>query len=261
MARKRIKVSRKMLLTWFILAGLIVLLAPQELTCKFQASFAHIFRWPLTLGRSISLSAASRKNLTNTPEIRQYNNLIANLTEQLALERHKVNILSQLRQRSSLQGVRYVIADILSSSSGNKNELLINRGQKDGLEIGQFILGQNSIIGTIVYVDARTAIVRLITHPQSKIRVTVKNIPKMLQGKANGQAEIKTIPVKQKIKTGEKIFASTTLFLPQPTITAIVSACKRDEENPLLWDITAEPVCDIENLTNVAVIITEQNNN
>ena len=38
-------------------------------------------------------------------------------------------------------------------------------------------------------------------------------------------------------------------------ITAKVAQCKRDDGNPSLWDVTVKPVCEIEKLDNVAVII------
>ena len=31
--------------------------------------------------------------------------------------------------------------------------------------------------------------------------------------------------------------------------------CKSNDENPLLWDITVKPACDIKTLTDVAVIV------
>jgi len=34
-----------------------------------------------------------------------------------------------------------------------------------------------------------------------------------------------------------------------------VALCERNKESPLLWDITVEPVCDIETLSDVAVIV------
>ncbi|TFG49477.1 MAG: hypothetical protein E4H40_02935 [Candidatus Brocadiia bacterium] len=34
-----------------------------------------------------------------------------------------------------------------------------------------------------------------------------------------------------------------------------VSQCKRNEKNPMLWDATVKPVCDIQSLNAVAIII------
>ncbi|MHC4735435.1 MAG: hypothetical protein ACYTDW_13395, partial [Planctomycetota bacterium] len=49
--------SRPMLFTWLMLTGLILLFAPQNLTNDLQFAFARIFRWPLTIGKNISLYA------------------------------------------------------------------------------------------------------------------------------------------------------------------------------------------------------------
>jgi cell shape-determining protein MreC len=38
-------------------------------------------------------------------------------------------------------------------------------------------------------------------------------------------------------------------------IIGVVSRCRRDEANPLLWDITVKPACDIQRLNDVTVII------
>ena len=38
-------------------------------------------------------------------------------------------------------------------------------------------------------------------------------------------------------------------------IVGTVARCKSNSENPLLWDITVKPACDIETVTEVAVIV------
>ncbi len=116
MARKQIRVSRRMLFTWFMLAGFIFLFAPQNLTNKFQLAFARIFRWPLSIGRSISLVAHTQQPLTDVVSRREYNKLqnhLANLTEQLYQEHQKVENLSGLRDRLPLKGAKIVLADVI----------------------------------------------------------------------------------------------------------------------------------------------------
>jgi len=64
------------------------------------------------------------------------------------------------------------------------------------------------------------------------------------------------LPTKYKIRIGYVVYAQKRpRFLDTPTITGTVAQCERDGENPLLWDITVKPACDIEKLNNVAVII------
>ena len=60
----------------------------------------------------------------------------------------------------------------------------------------------------------------------------------------------------KQIKPGEDVIAEKKPgFLDASMITGKVAYCKRNEDSPLLWDIMVKPVCDLERLTKVAVII------
>ena len=260
MARKQIRVSRRMLFTWFMLGGFILLFTPQELTSKFQFSFAHIFRWPLSISRNVLLSARMQRQPTDLVSRREYNKLqnhLANVTEQVYQEHQKHEKLSGLRNMFPLESARLVLADVITASiDGLRSELIINRGQDSGLAEGQFVLGDNSIIGIISSVDSRIAQVRLITDPASRIAVKVAglNAGRLMQGTGENLARIELI--KHKVKADNIVYADKKPgFLDSPMIVGKVSECRKNDESPLLWDITVKPVCDIERLKGVAVII------
>ena len=247
--------------TWFMLAGFIFLFAPQNITNKFQFAFARTFRWPLSIGRNISLSARTHPLPSATLNRResQYQNYIANLTKQLNQEHQKVEKLSGLRNRLPLEGAKLMLADVITASVGGlQNELIINRGQDDGLAKGQFVLGDNSIIGTISNVSSRTAQVKLVTDATSKtaVRIGKLNVDSIMQGCGNSSAKVRMLPVKHRVKTGDNVYAiKKPGLLDVPIIVGRVARCKRDDENPLLWDIMVKPACGIERLNSVAVII------
>ena len=249
-----------MLFTWFILAGLIFLFAPQNITNKFQFAFARIFRWPLNIGRSISLSVPVQQPLTNAVSRREYNQLqnhLANVTEQLNLEHKRVEALSGMRSRLPPEGAKLVPADVIRASI-LQSRLIINRGRSDGLAKGQFVLGDNSIIGTICDVGNREAQVRLFTDPASRIEVKIErlDVERLMQGNGNNSAKIPLVPAGHKIKIGEKVFARRKPgLLDAPIIIGTVAQRKRDDKKPLLWDITIKPACDLEKLADVAVVI------
>ena len=253
-----------MLFTWFMLAGFIFLLAPQSLTNKFQFAFARIFRWPLSIGRNISLAARIRQPLKEPFDQKetQYRNYIANLEAQLAQERRKVEQLSGLRTRRPLEGAKLMPADVITASIDRlHSEMTINRGAEDGLSKGQFVLADNSIIGTISETSSRTARVKLFTDPASKIAVAVKigklNVERIMQGAGNDSARIQLLQTEHKVKAGEIIYASKTaqVTLDAPMIIGTIAQCKRDDENPSLWDITVKPACDLQKITTITVII------
>ena len=253
-----------MLFTWFMLAGLIFLFAPQNLTNKFQFAFARIFSWPLSIGRNISLSArmqSARGGFADVVSRSKYDRLrnhLANITEWLAQERQKVEKLSGLHDRPVWKGVNFVLADVITASGSSHNRLIINRGKSDGLAKGQFVLGDYSIIGTISDVDSRTAQVKLFTDPTSRIAVKIEglNIDRVMQGNGNHSAKVRHLTAKHKVKIGDVVYAAKKPgFLDVPMIIGTVAQCKRGDANPLLWDIIVEPACNIERLNSVNVII------
>jgi cell shape-determining protein MreC len=81
-------------------------------------------------------------------------------------------------------------------------------------------------------------------------------VERIMQGSGNNSARIQLVPIEHKVKTGDIIYTSKkTGSLDTPMIVGRVAQCKRDDQNPSLWDITVKPACDIERLTSVAVII------
>ena len=250
-----------MLFTWFMLAGLISLFAPQNITNKFQFAFARVFRWPLSISRSMSLSTRVHQPITGTVSRRKYNQLqnhLANVIEQLNLEHKEVEKLSGMRVRLPLAGAKLLPADVIRTSVGGlRSELIINRGQSDGIAVGQFVLGDNSIIGVVCDVAYREAQVKLFTDPTSRIEVKIpgSNIYRIMHGDGNIAAKIPMVSTRYRIKPGDRILARKKPgLLDVPIIIARVLQCRQSDE-PLLWDITVEPACDLERLEEVAVII------
>jgi hypothetical protein len=254
--------SGRMLFTWLMLAGFILFFAPRNLTNKLQFAFVRIFHLPLNLGRSVSISARGEPLVAEVVSRGLYNRLqnhLANVTEQLYQEHQVVEVLSGLRNRFALEGAKLVCADVITTSIGTEHsELIINRGENDGLARGQFVLSDNSIVGTISDISPRTAQVRLFTDPDSKIAIKIGsvNTERLIHGIGDDSAKVKLLSRKYKVKVGDKVLAlKKPGFLDAPIIIGVVAKCVADDVNPSLWDVTVKPVCDIEQLKTVSVII------
>jgi cell shape-determining protein MreC len=184
--------------------------------------------------------------------------------EELTEERQKVKKLSGIHDRRPLEGANLMFADVITGSiNSSRDELIINRGEYDGLKKDQFVLGDNSIIGTISDLSPRTAKVRLTTSPTSRIPVRIAGVDtdRMMQGASGDSAKILMLPIKHKVKVGNIVSACKKPgFLAAPMIVGTVAQRKKDDENPLLWDITVTPACEIEKLSDVAVIIMNPQN-
>lgn len=250
-----------MLLTWFMLAGFIFLFLPQRWTNQFQFAFDRIFSWPLSMGRNISLTARMppARDVVSRREYNQLQNHLANVIEQRDEAYEEIKKLSGLSDKFPLGSAKLVLAGIIRAPiDKSHNEFSIDRGANEGLAKDQFVLADNSIVGTISGISAHTAKVELITNAASKIPVTIaqSNVPGLMEGTGHNSAKIPLIPLKHRIEVGDIVYARKEPGrLETPIIIARVAECKKDEGNPLLWDITVVPVCDIGRLRDVAVIV------
>ena len=247
-----------------MLAGIALLFAPQGLTNKIQFTFIRLFKIPLAISRNLTQKTSEQKSQASVVDRSKYirlRNHLANNIQWLHQERHKVEMLSGLRDRSVWKDSDFILADIITAfMEKSRNELVINRGKKDGLAKGQFVLGDQSVIGTIIQLDSKTARVRLITDPASKIAVEIAelNASCIMQGETDNSARILLLPLKHQVKVNDVVYAGKKPgFLEVPIITGVVVQCEKSDENPLIWDITVRPACDIERLKSVTVIINK----
>jgi rod shape-determining protein MreC len=244
-----------------MLGGLIILFSPRAVTSKFQFAFARIFRWPLSVGRNIPLSTGTEVSLQNEQARKeaQYQNYIINLEEELRQKNRELEQVTGMRSRlRGLEGAQIMPADIITASvEGKRCELIINRGSEDGLTKGLYVIGDNSVIGTVTELAGRTAKVRLFTDSSSIVQVKIAglDINMLMQGEGANRAKIKLVPIKHKIKAGDAVLACKKPgLLDAQMIAGVVAQCKRDNKTPGLWDITVRPVCDTAKLNTVAVI-------
>lgn len=261
-----------MLFISLLLAGFIFYFAPPRLTNKLQFAFVRVFCWPLSVGGDISHAASgliasaqgSPEQVVSRDRYDKLHNRLANVTEWLLEERQKVEKLSGLRDRTVWQGVNFVLADVITASvDGLHGELIVNRGAEDGLVKGQFVMSDDSIVGIVVEVGARTSRIRLITDPASKIAVKMEGLDadRIMLGCGDNFANVQLVPKKLQVKIGEVVSAQKKPgFLSVPVIVGTVVQCRSSKDNPLLWDITVEPVCKMAELTEVAVIVMNPRN-
>ena len=248
-----------MLFIWFMLSGFILLFTPQNLTSKFQLAFIHVFRWPLSLGGNLALTAKTQQTTSGSvgqSEIR-YSNYIDNLEKTLEQQRKKFKELYRLHNTFVWENTDFALADIITATvEGARNELSIDCRKTAGLAKGQFVLGNESIVGTIseVFPQISKATVELVTDSDSKVAVEVAGLKNIMKGSGNNSAKIET--VKKKVEVGEKVFAlKKPGFLDAAVIVGKVTECKRNQKFPSFWEVTVVPACNIEQLEDVAVII------
>ncbi len=268
MAKNQTRVSGATLFTSLVLAGFILLLMPSNITNRFHFAFVRMFGPILNIGRSVPVNKISNvvdlSGFVNRQEHNLLQNAYANLYADLLEEHNRLKELAGLRKISLPQsGAGLILADVISVSLGLRHKISINLGTDDGLIPGQYVLGDNSIIGIISnMISTHNAEVRLTTDTSHKMLVEIA-APKenafirgIMQGNGTNSGSISMISREYKIGKHDAVYAAKKPgFLDTPRIIGKVGSCRPDDKNPLLWDIIVEPVCNFENLKRVAVIV------
>ncbi len=274
MRRKKINLSRGMLFTWGTLLGLVFLFAvPQRVCNRLQLTYAGVFRWPLAMGRSATLaarhpvptgSASSKEYEQLLSNHRQLQNKMANLQAALQDVQQRNEQLAKLRGKPGWENVELRQARIIAMPDAAQTQLFINRGSEDNVAKGQLVvsLGDRDeiegscVIGTVSDVAAGTAKIHLITDQGSRIFVSVGNVNVrgIMEGRGDGTARITMINREHAISKGDPVYTEKQAGLDVPVITARVTSCEVDRENPFFWDIRVKPIYDVAALSEVVVV-------
>ncbi len=271
MTRKRANRSKGTLFACGMLLGVIFLfLVPRDATGRLQLAYAHVFRWPLTLGGGVvRVSKITAERQFVSP--REYEDLLranqqlrngsANLQKQLEEANKQLALLTKLQAKPGLSHMQTIPAKITMLV---QDELTIGQGRDSGVAVGQYVLSltearldEQCVIGVVSAVDAKGAKVKLITDPTSRLPVRLGNlnVPMVLEGRGDGTAKIRLVPTNHAIRAGDVVYAQAKPgALDAPMIVAEVAQCKKDKDNPHVWDITVRPVCDLGALTDVVVL-------
>jgi cell shape-determining protein MreC len=271
MTRKWAVTSNKgMLFACGLLVGLIFLfLVPRQTTGRLQLAYAHVFRWPLAIGRGVVRAQATTtaRNVSSQEyeDLLQVNqqlrNKSANVEAALQEANRQIELLTKLKARPGLEHMQPIPAKVYAQMG---DEMTISRGQASGVAVGQYVLSltearieEQCVIGVVSAVSAKGAKVKLITDRDSRIPVNVAGLDagKFLYGRGDGVAKITLVPRDHAIKVGDVVYAQAQRgLLDVPVIVAEVTQCEGDVDYPNMWDITTRPVCDPTTLTDVAVL-------
>ena len=140
----------------------------------------------------------------------------------------KLDILKKdnlrLREILSLQessSDNYISAAVISRKTGSWwRQLILNKGSKDGVEIGSAVIGPGGLLGRVNDTSLFTSSVTLITSPDSKLGVWVESIQinGLLVGLGNNYPSLILYSKDADIKVGDFVSSSPASTLLPPNI-------------------------------------------
>lgn len=254
-----------MLFAYFMLGGGIFLFTPPSVTSKIQLAYARVFRGPLGTGRNLVLAgriplAANTVDSGEHARLvaiqRRLRNHVANLQARIEESQRQIDTLAGMRAVPEWDRMNFLPAGIINDPGPAQTILLINRGLEDGVAVGQFVIGDYSVIGVVSDASAETARIKLITDPSSNLAVRVAGVGRLMHGCGSGQAVIQRVSAKEQPQAGDPVYAVETPGFPGiAIITAEVVESTRDPESALLWEVKVQLVSDVAGLREVHVVI------
>ncbi len=140
----------------------------------------------------------------------------------------KLNLLrkdnTRLRQILSLQessNDEHISAAVISRKTGSWwRQIILNKGSKDGVEIGDIVIGPGGLLGRVKNTSLLTSSVTLITSPESKLGVWVDRIQinGLLVGLGDDYPSLILYSKDADIKVGDFVSSSPASTLLPPNI-------------------------------------------
>ncbi len=130
----------------------------------------------------------------------------------------------RLREILSLQRVsdsESISANVISRKTGSFwRQIILNKGIKDGVEIGSFVVGPGGLLGRVDNTSLFTSTVKLLTSPESKVGIWVERIQMhgLLVGLGNDYPKVIFYNKDIDIKVGDFVLSSPASTLLPPNI-------------------------------------------
>ena len=130
----------------------------------------------------------------------------------------------RLREILSLQRLsdsESISAIVISRKTGSFwRQIILNKGAKDGVEIGSFVVGPGGLLGRVDNTSVFTSTVKLLTSPESKVGVWVERIQMhgLLVGSGNDYPKVIFYNKDIDIKVGDFVLSSPASTLLPPNI-------------------------------------------
>lgn len=168
---------------------------------------------PAGIGRyfdRVTLSAGQQAEIDRLREERLQ--LAARLQRTEALERENHRLRALLSSSEDLEQ-RVLVAEILDASQAPyRQQLILNRGRRDGVYRGQALVDAQGVLGQVVRVHARTATALLLTDPDHGIPVEVNRtgLQTIAIGRGDGLGlSLPFLPGNADIRVGDLLVSSS----------------------------------------------------
>ncbi len=228
-----------------------ILEVPLELVASLQQTIGD------TWEQYVDLQQVEAENQSLTSEIARLQGEINNLKEQAIIAEEFGRLLTYQQTAP----MKTVPARIIGRNVSNwYRAVIINKGQQDGIEQEMGVITEAGVVGRVIRVNPRTAVVLLLTDPNVAVTAMIQKSRDegIIQGTPQGAIQMKYLPPLSPVEVGDRIVTSGLAgdFPRGLQIGKIQSLIKADTD--LFQAAEIIPIVDFAKLEGVLVITTFQ---
>lgn len=141
---------------------------------------------------------------------KEANQLRAEITKLKEIEKENQILREQLNFAQKTD-YKLLPAEIISRGEETFfSQVIVNRGEKDGVKKGAFVLSDGYLIGKVIEVYNHSAKIMLITSPQSSVGAMIQDsrVNGVIKGELGGGLVMEMIPQNEMIRVGELVCTS-----------------------------------------------------
>ena len=197
--------------------------------------------------RSIGGGGASNLSSDEADKLKSENEQLRTLVGQLEEYRQQDQRLTSLLSLRDAYNLSTLPVNISGISSGWDQTATIDKGENDGVRVGQGIMSSCGLFGQVESVQASTSTVRLITDASSSVsaRVQTSRATGILRGSYDGTLILEYVPISTTVGEGDNIITSGDgAAFPAGIILGRVNTIEQDSSK-LYYRLTVSPIYDI----------------
>lgn len=268
MALGNIHASKHSFFWGLLVLSILIYIFPQKTSNSLNLGFKKLFGKALSLGGSVAPDTFSQTTPSGqTVSQNDYDSLwkmYKNQQAQLA-ELEKENLtLSRIRKQFGFPDAGLITAKIIAPIRSTRQELIINQGSEQGVDVGQIALSpqKDSVIGIVKETAETISRVGLLTDSTVSIEVRIRrdntkvDIAAQMFGDGKNGCQIRFISRDKDVRKGDAVYAAAHPGkLDVPIVIGQVKDVRTDQDKPVLWSIYVEPIESITNLNQVIIVV------
>ena len=180
--------------------------------------------WPGQFQKEIILNSSDQESIIKLKQLEQDNQRL-----------RKILSLQRVADSDTISGI------VISRKTGSWwKQLVLNKGKKEGVEIGSSVVGPGGLLGIVDNTSLFTSSVRLLTSPKSKIGVWVERIKinALLVGLGSDYPKLIFYTKDVDIKVGDVVLSSPASTILPPNIPiGIIHSIDKESKSTITANI------------------------